>query len=127
MNLLFATMLLLGVACTPDDENITQLTRPLKDITLAVGNRTFTATMEQNRTAEAFCAMLPLTLEMQDLNNNEKYYYLDQSLPTNRTKVDTIHAGDIMLYQDNCVVVFMKLSQPHIVTPQWVILQMSKA
>ena len=106
MNLLFTTMLLLGVACTPDDENITPLTRPLKDITLAVGNRTFTATMEQNSTAEAFCAMLPLTLEMQDLNNNEKYYYLDQSLPTNRTKVDTIHAGDIMLYQDNCVVVF---------------------
>jgi hypothetical protein len=27
-------------------------------------------------------------------------------LPTNRTSVGTIHAGDIMLYQDNCVVVF---------------------
>lgn len=62
--------------------------------------------MEQNSTAEAFRALLPLTLEMQELNGNEKYHYLSQSLPTNRTKVGTIHVGDIMLYGDNCVVVF---------------------
>ena len=106
MSLLLATMLQFGVACTPDDEPITPSTTPLGNITLTIGNRTFMATMEQNSTAEAFCAMLPLTLEMQDLHSNEKYHYLNQSLPTNRTKVGTIHAGDIMLYQDNCVVVF---------------------
>ena len=50
--------------------------------------------------------MLPMTLEMSDLHCNEKYHYLSQSLPTNRTSVGTIHAGDIMLYQDNCVVLF---------------------
>ena len=106
MSLLLATMLQFGVACAPDDEPITPSTTPLGNITLTIGNRTFMATMEQNSTAEAFCAMLPLTLEMQDLHSNEKYHYLHQSLPTNRTKVGTIHAGDIMLYQDNCVVVF---------------------
>ena len=83
----------------PDSRNHAILCYGLRD-------RIFTATMEQNSTAEAFRALLPLTLEMQELNGNEKYHYLSQALPTNRTKVGTIHAGDIMLYGDNCVVVF---------------------
>ena len=77
-----------------------------EDITLTIGDQSFTAKMEQNSTAETFRALLPLTLEMQELNGNEKYHYLSQALPINRTEVGTIHAGDIMLYGDNCVVVF---------------------
>ena len=100
-----AIMMLFATACHKD-EPVTPSSSHLEDITLTIGGRTFTATMEQNSTAEAFRKMLPLTLEMQELNGNEKYHYLSQSLPTNRTKVGTIHAGDIMLYGDNCVVVF---------------------
>ena len=100
-----AIMMLFATACHKD-EPVTPSSSHLEDITLTIGGRTFTATMEQNSTAEAFRKMLPLTLEMQELNGNEKYHYLSQSLPTNRTKVGTIHVGDIMLYGDNCVVVF---------------------
>ena len=100
-----AIMMLFATACHKD-EPVTPSSSHLEDITLTIGDRSFTATMEQNSTAEAFRALLPLTLEMQELNGNEKYYYLSQALPTNRTKVGTIHAGDIMLYGDNCVVVF---------------------
>ncbi len=100
-----AIMMLFATACHKD-EPVTSSSSHLDDITLTIGDRTFTATMEQNSTAEAFWALLPLTLEMQELNGNEKYHYLSQSLPTNRTEVGTIHAGDIMLYGDNCVVVF---------------------
>ena len=106
MNLIVAMMMFFASACTPEDKPLTPSTTTVGDITLIIGDRTFTATMEQNSTAEAFRKMLPLTLEMQELNGNEKYYYLSQSLPTNRTKVGTIHAGDIMHYGDNCVVVF---------------------
>lgn len=106
MNLIVAMMMFFATACTPEDKPLTPSTTTVGDITLTIGGRTFTATMEQNSTAEAFRRMLPLTLEMQELNGNEKYHYLSQSLPTNRTKVGTIHAGDIMLYGDNCVVVF---------------------
>ena len=105
-NLIVAMMMFFATACTPEDKPLTPSTTTVGDITLTIGDRTFTATMEQNSTAEAFRALLPLTLEMQELNDNEKYHYLSQSLPTNRTKVGTIHAGDIMLYGDNCVVVF---------------------
>jgi hypothetical protein len=106
MNLIVAMMLFFATACSPEDKPLTPSTTTVGDITLTIGDRTFTATMEQNSTAEAFRALLPLTLEMQELNGNEKYHYLSQSLPTNHTKVGTIHAGDIMLYGDNCVVVF---------------------
>ena len=106
MNLIVAMMLFFATACSPEDKPLTPSTTTVGDITLTIGDRIFTATMEQNSTAEAFRALLPLTLEMLELNGNEKYHYLSQSLPTNRTKVGTIHAGDIMLYGDNCVVVF---------------------
>ena len=106
MNLIVAMMLFFATACSPEDKPLTPSTTTVGDITLTIGDRTFTATMEQNSTAEAFRSLLPLTLEMLELNGNEKYHYLSQSLPTNRTKVGTIHAGDIMLYGDNCVVVF---------------------
>lgn len=106
VNLIAAIMILFATACTPEDKPFSPASTTLDDITLTIGNRSFTATLEQNSTAEAFPALLPLTLELQELNGNEKYHYLSQSLPTNRTKVGTIHAGDIMLYGDNCVVVF---------------------
>ena len=106
MNLIVAMLLFFATACTPEDKPLSPASATVGDITLTIGDRTFTATMEQNSTAEAFRALLPLTLEMQELNGNEKYHYLSQSLPTNRTEVGTIHAGDIMLYGDNCVVVF---------------------
>ena len=106
MNLIVAMMMFFATACTPEDKPLSPASTTVGDITLIIGDRTFTAKMEQNSTAEAFRALLPLTLEMQELNGNEKYHYLSQSLPTNPTKVGTIHAGDIMLYGDNCVVVF---------------------
>ncbi len=106
MNQIAAIMLLFATACSPEDKPLSPASTTVGDITLTIGDRSFTATMEQNSTAEAFRKMLPLTLEMQELNGNEKYHYLSESLPANRTKVGTIHSGDIMLYGDNCVVVF---------------------
>lgn len=61
-----------------------------------------------NTTAQAFNALIPMTLNMTELNGNEKYKYIDSTLPTNAACPGTIHAGDILLYGNNCVVVFYK-------------------
>ncbi len=79
-----------------------------RNIILTVGNIRFNATLEDNATARAFSAQLPLTLRMDELNGNEKYYYLDHSLPTQSSRTDTIHAGDLLLYGSSCVVLFSK-------------------
>lgn len=75
---------------------------------LTIGGNVFNAELANNATAQAFNALLPTTLSMTELNGNEKYKYLDTTLPTNASCPGTIHAGDILLYGNNCVVVFYK-------------------
>ena len=43
---------------------------------------------------------------MTELNGNEKYHYLMGPLPAASQRVGHIEAGDIMLFGDDCVVVF---------------------
>ena len=76
------------------------------EINVIVGNKTFEATVADTETGRAFYNMLPLTLNMTELNGNEKYCYLDTSLPTASYSPGTINAGDIMLYGSSCVVLF---------------------
>ena len=64
--------------------------------------------MEDNETVNKFLDKLPQTFEMHELNGNEKYVYLDYSLPTDQTVPKYIEAGDVMLYGDNCLVIFYK-------------------
>lgn len=80
-------------------------TQKAGDMKLIVGDQTFTVRLENNETAQALKAQLPLDLEMTELNGNEKYYYYS-TLPTGATRPGTIHAGDIMLYQSNTLVIF---------------------
>ena len=75
-------------------------------INIIIGSNTFTATLADSEAGEAFAALLPLSATMNELNGNEKYHYLSSSLPTAAYQPGTIHAGDLMLYGSNCVVLF---------------------
>ena len=72
------------------------------------GTHRFAVTLENNPTAQAFAQLLPLTLDMPDLNGNEKHVQLPRSLPTQATRPGTIRAGDVMLYGSDTLVVFYK-------------------
>ncbi len=52
--------------------------------------------------------MLPLTLEMSELNGNEKYFHLPTDLPADAGNPGTIRAGDLMLWTSNSLVLFYK-------------------
>lgn len=77
-----------------------------RNITIRVGDRSFVATLEDNATARAFNSLLPMTITMNEMNGNEKYYYLSKNLPTNSYRPGTIRNGDLMLYGSNCLVLF---------------------
>jgi hypothetical protein len=52
--------------------------------------------------------MLPLTMKMTELNGNEKYFDLLNSLPTNSYNPQTIKNGDLILYGSKTIVLFYK-------------------
>jgi hypothetical protein len=77
-------------------------------VRIKVGASTFTATLLDNPTAKAFMALLPLTISMKELNNNEKFFDLSKSLPTNSSVPASIQSGDLMMYGSNTLVLFYK-------------------
>lgn len=85
----------------PDDNN--PMSNNLK---ISIGSISFNATLEDNATVTAFKALLPMTVSMSEMNGNEKYYYLQENLPTASSNPDTIRTGDLMLYGSSCVVLF---------------------
>lgn len=75
-------------------------------MTVTIGDRNFTAMLYDNKTAQEFYDRLPMTLEMSELNGNEKYHNLDNPLPTNSSVAGHISKGDIKLFGDDCLVLF---------------------
>ena len=72
----------------------------------SLNNEKLEINLEENSTTSTLVKLLPLDITMNDLNKNEKYAYLDESLPTNTYSPKHIEAGDVMLFGDNCLVIF---------------------
>ena len=64
---------------TAEDSNTPTMNEQIRII---IGNASFTATLEDNTTARAFRASLPITVNMTEQAGNEKFYYLPTALPT---------------------------------------------
>ena len=80
----------------------------ITNIKIIINEKEYNAIFENNDTTKAFINKLPQEFNMQDLNENEKYVYMQYSLPTNSKNPKHINKGDIMLYGDNCLVIFYK-------------------
>lgn len=85
-----------------------------EQIRIIIGNASFTASLEDNATARAFKASLPITVNMTEQAGNEKFYYLPTALPTSTVTPGTIFAGDLMLWGNSCLVLFYEtFSSPY--------------
>lgn len=113
--MLFMTLTTM-TACARDDNEADNESQILQNdnsnmnstLKLTIGQTSFTATLEDNATVKELQSLLPMTLQMDELNGNEKYCYLSSSLPMAASRPGTIHAGDIMLYGSSCIVIFYK-------------------
>jgi hypothetical protein len=76
------------------------------DLNITIGDQVFYAKLYDNQTTQAFIEKLPLDINMSDHNRNEKFYNFSDTLPTDSERPGEINAGDIMLYGDNCLVLF---------------------
>ena len=75
---------------------------------IQIDNKIFTVIVENNKTVKELYQKLPITLTMSDLNNNEKYCYLNFTLLTDAESVKNIKKGDVMLFGNSCLVIFYK-------------------
>jgi hypothetical protein len=73
---------------------------------MTVGERRLAITLADNAAARAFAAQLPLTLDMSELNGNEKHASVPNPLPANSSRPGTVRNGDLMLYGADTLVVF---------------------
>jgi len=113
---LFLSMLAGAITLEGNSSHIKHLFYPspsLNDMTptattlqVRVGSAPFTATVQNNETTKAWLAQLPLSLDMEDLNRNEKFAKLPKSLPTELINPGTIQRGDILLWGNQTVVIF---------------------
>ncbi len=108
--LTFMYMYISGKGFFSIEENNTNSNIPMANskIKIKVNSKTFTATLLDNKSVEEFKEMLPLTMKMTELNGNEKYFDLPNSLPTNSYNPQTIKNGDLMLYGSKTFVLFYK-------------------
>ena len=73
-----------------------------------VGDVAFTAKLEENEAVASFVEMMrenPVSIQMSDYSGFEKVGSLGTSLPVNNSQTTT-HAGDIVLYNGNQIVIF---------------------
>lgn len=75
---------------------------------MTINNEEYQVKLDSNEATNQLLDKLPLELEMDELNGNEKYTYLDFSLTTNEYNPKTINKGDVMLFGNNCLVIFYK-------------------
>ncbi|MCC7705197.1 hypothetical protein IGS59_23405 [Janthinobacterium sp. GW460P] len=75
---------------------------------MVVGERRFVVVLSDNVTGQAFAKRLPLTLDMAELNGNEKHADLQKALPVNATRMEMISNGDLLLYGSKTLVIFYK-------------------
>ena len=112
LSLLFLLTLNNAYATQPTTESSTTQTAAIKSeesrMWITIGERRFSATLAATEAAEEFASMLPLTLNMEDLNRNEKHTDLPKNLLTNKYQPKNIQNGDIVLWGSRTLVVFYK-------------------
>lgn len=77
---------------------------------LTINGAIYKVILEDNETAKGFVNLIGngKTFNMVELNGNEKYVYLKTSLPVNSYNPKIINTGDVMLFGNNCLVLFYK-------------------
>ena len=94
--------------CGAESSRAEQKNASAVTIKLNISQQEYTAVLEDNPAVRQLMSKLPMTLEMEELNGNEKYYQFAESFPAADEDIGQIHAGDIMLFAGHYVVIFYK-------------------
>ena len=105
--LLIIVSLLLLIGCTSNKENNKE-EEFMDKVNITINNKEYILELEDTKTTREFLNILPINITMEELNGNEKYIYLEDRFTTNSSVPEIINKGDVMLYGNNCLVIFYK-------------------
>ena len=97
--------LMVNVSVKPKEDN------GLQTFKIIINKKEFDAELYNTDAAKEFYKLLPMKIKMNELNGNEKFYYMDKTFTEDKGKAGTINTGDIMLYGNNCIVLFYETFQ----------------
>lgn len=100
------TFMLFFINCNAFGDN-------MQNIIITIKNKKYEAILYDNSTVRELIKNFPISITMSDLNGNEKYYNFSKSFSTSSENVANINKGDIMLFGDNCLVIFYKSFSTH--------------
>ena len=101
-------LLLTGTFTSHADTTATLLKVNNMTIKINIKGQQFYVRVNDNPAAKAFVDALPLQLEMNELNGNEKFADLPYALPSSPESPKTTQIGDLMLYGKQTLVLFYK-------------------
>ena len=109
-SLLIILLFFFLVGCKKEENNnkVNNSNEVIETVKAIINEKEYIINLEDNETAKRFVNLLPQELNMSELNGNEKYIYLDNSLPINSFNPKIINTGDLMLYGNDCLVLFYK-------------------
>ena len=82
--------------------------KKVSSMEVIINDKEYIINLEDNDSSKKLVELLPLEVTMKELNGNEKYVYLDNKLPVSEYSPKHINKGDVMLYGNNCLVIFYK-------------------
>ncbi len=101
------------IGCTKEEKPIEEIeydipNEVVETMRINISGNEYIVNLEDNDTAKFLASKLPQEFQMREKNRNEKYVYLSFTLPVDPMKSRNIEKGDVMLYGNNCLVVFYK-------------------
>ena len=68
----------------------------MENIKVNINGKIYNANLEDNETVKEFLKILPQEFKMTELNGNEKYVYMNTTLPTSAINPKHINKGEIL-------------------------------
>ena len=101
-------LLIISISIIGCEKNNNVTEKASDTVKVYINDKEYKLNLYDNETSSSLVKLFPIEVTMKTLNENEVYVYLDEKLPTNSSNPKSINAGDVMLYGDNCLVIFYK-------------------
>lgn len=101
--LILCCLLFVAVLCVPTS-HAQWISGPR--VYMQIKDKVYAVTLEDTPPAQELLQRLPMTVHMTEKDGKEKYHYLLQPLSTLPENVGYIESGDILLWNNDCLVIF---------------------